>query len=129
MDFVQEVRNAINATMTAQVAKVESTGQTGDIASTTILTPDTTWFFRVSVYMMTTTTGTGTLTCTIAFTDPEGAKTISPAGSVDLSDAAGGSTGNEFIVSVASAISFSTAIAGKSGNPKYSLYILLEQLG
>ncbi|KKK97908.1 hypothetical protein LCGC14_2648050 [marine sediment metagenome] len=129
MDFIQEVRNAINAAVTAQVAKVESTGQTGDIASTTIFIPDTEWFFRVSVYMITTTTGTGTLTCTIAYTDPEGAKTISPAASVDLSDASGGSTGNEFIVSAASAISFSTAIAGKAGNPQYAIYILLEQIG
>jgi len=129
MDFIDDIRKSINASMTAQVAKVESTGQTGDISSTTIFTPDTTWFFRLSVYMICTTAGGGTLTATISYTDPAGAKTISPAGSVDLSNIANGSTGNEFIVSTAAAITFVTAIASKTGDPQYSIYILLEQIG
>ena len=129
IDFVEDVRNSINATMTAQVAKVESLAQTGDISSKTIYTPDTAWFFRVSVYMICTVAGGGTLTCTIAYTDASGAKTISPAGSVDLSNIANGSTGNEFIVANAASISFSTAIASKTGNPQYNLIILLEQIG
>ncbi len=129
MDFVQEVRNSINATMTAQVAKVELTGQTGDIATVTFYTPSTAWFFRVSVYLICTTAGVGTLTATIGWTDASGAKTLSPAGSVDLSNIANGSTGNEFISSNASAITYALAIAGKSGNPQYAAYIILEQIG
>ncbi len=79
--------------------------------------------------MICTTAGTGTLSCTIGWTDPAGAKTLSPAGNVDLSNTANGSTGNEFIVSNASAITYALAIAGKAGSPVYAAYILLEQIG
>lgn len=129
MDFIQEVRNAINTIMTAQVAKTEYIGQTGDIASTTIYTPTTAWFFRVSVYMICTTSGGGTLSCTIGWDDAAGAKTLKVAADIDLASTANGSTGNEFIVSNASAITFTTAIAGKTGSPTYNLYILVEQMG
>ena len=129
MDFIEAVRQSINLTMTAQVAKVELTGQTGDIVTTTFFTPNTAWFFRVSVYLICTVAGTGTLTATIGWTDASGAKTLSPAGSVDLSNIANGSTGNEFIVANASAITYATAIAGKAGSPVYAAYIILEQIG
>lgn len=129
MDFIEDIRKAINTTMTAQVAKAEYTGQTGDIASTTIYTPTTAWFFRVSVYMICTVAGGGTLSCTIGWTDAAGAKTLKVAADVDLASTANGSTGNEFIVANASAITFTTAIAAKTGSPQYSLYILVEQMG
>jgi hypothetical protein len=108
---------------------VSATGQTGDITTTTIYSPLTTGFFRVSVYMICTTAGTGTLSGTIGWTDSVGAKTISPAGDVDLSSTANGSTGISFIVANNSAITYATAIAGKAGSPAYSLFVVLEQLG
>ena len=129
LDFVEDVRNSINNTMTAQVAKIESIGQTGDIASTTIITPSTAWFFRASVYLICTTAGGGTLSFTLAWNDAAGAKTLSPASDIVLDNVANGSTGNEFIVANASAISFSTAIASKTGNPVYNAYLILEQIG
>ena len=129
MDFLSDVRNIINSFMTGVVAKVESTGQTGDIATTTIYTPTTAWAFRISIYMICTTAGTGTLSCTIGWQDASGAKTLSPAGTVDLSNTANGSTGTAFIRANASAITYATAIAGKAGSPEYTIHIILEQMG
>lgn len=129
MDFVNEVRNFINVGATAIVAKYEATGQTGDIATTTLFTPGVAWNFRVSVYMICTTAGGGTLSCAIGWTDDAGAKTISPAGTVDLASTANGTTGNAFIRAGASAITLATAIAGKTGSPQYAIYIVLEQIG
>lgn len=110
------------------VATASLTGQTGDITTTTIYTPTATGTFRINVYMICTTAGVGTLSCTIGWTDSVGGKTISPAGTVDLSSTANGSTGMSFIVTTASAITYATAIAGKSGSPQYSLYLVLEAL-
>ena len=129
LDFVEEVRQAINIGSASVITNVNLTAQTEDILATTIYTPSIQAFFRVSVYMICTTAGTGTLSCIVRWTDPIGAKAISPASDVNLNSTANGSTGNEFIVSGASAITFETAIAGKVGNPAYSLFIVLEQLG
>ena len=116
--------------MTAQVAKAEYTGQTGDISTTTIYTPLTKWFFRVSVYMICTTAGSaGTLACTIGWTDESGAKTLKVSADIVLDNIANGSTGNEFIVANASAITFTTTITGGADNPVYALYIIIEQMG
>lgn len=130
MDFLEDVRKSINNTMSAQVAKAEYTNQAADIASTTLYTPTTAWFFRVSVYMICTVAGSaGTLSCTIAWTDAVGAKTVKPASDLSLTTTTGGSTGTSFIVSNASAITFSTTITGGAGSPEYNLYIIVEQIG
>ncbi len=110
------------------VASVALTGQTGAIGTTTIYTPSAAGTFRVSVYMICTTAGTGTLSCTIGWTDIVGAKTQSPAGNVDLASTANGSNGASFIATTATAITYSTAIAGLAGSPQYALYITLEAL-
>ena len=129
MDFIADVRNAINLGVAEVVTNVQNTGQTGDITTTIIFTPTTTGFFRVSVYMICTTAGGGTLSCTVGWTDEVGAKTISPSASVDLSSTSNGSTGEAFIKANVADITFSTAIAGKTGSPQYAIYIVLEQLG
>lgn len=113
---------------TTIVASVQLTAQTGDIGTTTIYTPAAAGLFRVNVYQICTTAGTGTLSCTIGWTDIVGAKTISPAGTVDLSSTANGATGMSFISTGASAITYATAIAGKAGSPAYAIYIVVEAL-
>lgn len=107
---------------------ISLTGQTGDIGVTTIYTPAVAGLFRVNVYMICTTAGTGTLSCTIGWTDAVGAKTVKPTADVDLSSTANGATGVSFISSGVAAITYQTAIAGKAGNPQYALYIVLEDL-
>lgn len=109
------------------ISTVQITAQTAAITTTTLFTPAAAGLFRVSVYMDTTTTGTGTLTCTIGFSDDASTRTTQPAGSVDLSGL-NASTGITFIASGAVAITYATAIAGLAGSPKYSLRIILEQL-
>lgn len=110
------------------VASVQLTGQTADISTTTIYTPAAAGLFRVNVYMICTTAGTGTLSCTVGWSDVVGAKTISPAGTVDLASTANGSTGISFISTTAAAITYATAIAGKAGSPQYAIYITVEAL-
>ncbi len=110
-------------------AIVQLTGQGAAITTTTLFTPSTQGLYRVSVYMVCSATGTGTLSCTIGFSDVVGGKTVSPATTVDLSSTANGATGMTFIESVASvAITYATAISGLVGSPKYAIYLLLEEL-
>ena len=129
LDFASQVSQAINTGTTTIVATIALTGQTGDISATTIYTPSTAWYFRVGVYMICTTAGTGTLSSIIRWTDNAGSKSLSPAANVDLSSTSNGSTGNDFIRANGSAITYETAIAGKAGSPVYEIYIVLEQLG
>lgn len=110
------------------VANVQLTGQTGDIATTALYTPSAAGLFRISVYQICTTSGTGTLSCTVSWTDASGAKSTSPAATVDLSSTSNGATGMTFISTTASVINFATAIAGKVGSPQYAIYIVLEAL-
>ena len=110
------------------ITPIQLTGQTGDIATTTIYTPAVAGLYRIGVYMICTTAGGGSLSCTIGWTDNVGAKTLAPAGAVDLVSTANGSTGTSFIRATAAVITYATAIAGKTGSPQYALYILLEQL-
>jgi len=108
---------------------VQLTGQTGDISTTTIYLPSAAGLYRINVYMICTTAGGGSLSCTIGWSDIVGAKTLSPASAVDLSSTANGSVGTAFISSVTSvAITYATAIAGKTGSPQYALYLVLEKL-
>lgn len=108
-------------------AIVQLTAQAAAINTTTLFTPSAAGLYRVSVYMNTTTTGTGSLSCTIGFSDEAGARTTSPAGTVDLSGL-NASTGITFLSTNTTAITYATAIAGLAGSPKYSLRIVLEQL-
>ena len=111
------------------VATVSLTGQTGDIGATTLFTPSATGTYRVSVYLVCTTAGTGTLVLTIGWTDDEQAQTVKPAVDIDLANLGEASSGVSFIQSAAAvAITYTAAIAGKAGSPAYSLYITLEQL-
>ena len=107
---------------------VSLTGQTGDIAATTILTPSVAGLFRIGVYMICTTAGGGSLSCTIGWTDNVGAKTLAPASAVDLASTANGSTGTSLIRSASGAITYATAIAAKTGSPQYALYLVLESM-
>ncbi len=108
--------------------KVSLTAQTAAIETTTIYTPTISGEFRVSVYMICTTAGTGTLSFTLGWTDEVSAKTLAPVSDVNLNSTTNGSTGTAFIHAVSGAITYATAIAGLAGNPQYSLYIVLEQL-
>ena len=128
-DFVNDLSRIINQGLTAVIMTIPLTGQTGDISTTTIYTPVAAGLFKINVYMICTVAGGGTLTCTIGWTDIVGAKTLEPASGVDLSSTANGAVGTSFISSGASAITYATAIAVKTGSPQYALYLVLEQLG
>jgi len=110
------------------VASVALTGQGAAINATTIYTPSAAGTYRVNVYHLVTTAGGGTLTTTIGFTDDEGAKTVVPASDIDLSVDTSANTGTSFIRSTATAITYTVTIAGISGSPKFSLFIVLERL-
>ena len=110
------------------VGTVALTNQGAAIGATTIYTPAASGMYRVSVYHLVTTAGTGTLTTTIGFTDDEGAKTVVPASNIDLSVDTQANTGHSFIRSTAAAITYTVTIAGLAGSPKFSLWIVLERL-
>lgn len=129
LSFIDDVRSFVNVGSNSVLQIISLTGETGDISTTEIITPSVAWFFRVNVYMICTTAGGGTLTCTIGWTDASGSKTLNVSGDVNLNNIANGATGMAFLRANASAITYATAIAGKSGSPQYSLYIVLEQLG
>ena len=110
-------------------AIVSLTGQTGNIATTTIYTPPAAGLYRVSVYALCSKAGTGgTLAVTIGWSDEVGAKTLKPASDVDLTSTANGSTGAAFIRATAVAITYTTTITGGAGAPEYNLHIALEKL-
>jgi hypothetical protein len=110
------------------VATAQLTGQTADISTATLYTPAEAGLYRINVYMICTTAGGGTLSCTIGWTDIIGAKTLKPTADVDLASTANGAVGTSFISSGASAITYATAIANKTGSPQYALYLVLERL-
>lgn len=111
------------------VATVSLTAQDAAIGATTIYTPAAAGTFRVNVYQICHTAGAaGTLATTIGWTDPVTAKTIKPAADIVLDSTANGATGIAFIVTTASAITYTTTITGGSGSPKYNLYIVVEAL-
>lgn len=107
---------------------VSLTGQTGAIGATTIYTPAATGMYRVSVYMVCTTAGGGTLSATIKWTDVKQSQQASPAANVNLANAGEASSGSIYINSTAVAITYETAIAGASGSPQYAIFIVCEHL-
>lgn len=120
--------NATGLGQSSIVATALLTAQTADISATTIYTPAASGLYRVSVYHLCTTAGGGTLTTAIIWTDDYQAQTTSPASNLDLSGAGNAATGTTFIRSTASAIQYSTSIAGKSGSPQYALFVVVERL-
>ena len=114
--------------LTPMVATKSLTGQTGDIGATTLFTPSATGTYRVSVYLVCTTAGTGTLSLTIGWTDDAQAQTTKPATDINLNTKGNASSGVFFINATAVAITYTAAIAGKAGSPVYSVYLTLEQL-
>ena len=113
---------------TSIVANVSLVDQTADLGPVTIYTPLVAGIYRVNVYALCSTAATGTLATTIGWTDAVGAKTLKPTSDVDLSNTANGSTGQAFFSSEVVAITYTTAIAGKVGTPKYDLHIVVERL-
>ncbi len=110
------------------VVELNLSGQTGDITTATLYTPAGAGTFRINAYMICSTAGGGTLALTIGWSDSVGAKTIKPTADVDLASTANGALGTSFISSGASAITYATAIAGKTGSPQYKLVLVLEAL-
>ena len=110
------------------VATALLTAQTADINTTTIYTPGASGMHRVSVYHLCVTAGTGTLATTIGWTDDKQAQSSKPAGNVDVSGAGNAASGNIYIRSTATAITYASAIAGKTGTPVYDLFIVVERL-
>ena len=114
---------------TVIVKRVELTDQGGDIGATTLYTPAASGLYRVSTYALTTTAGAGgTLDVTIGWTDDEQAQSSVVVNDMDLTVDKTAAQNTLFIRSTAAAITYATAIAGKSGTPKYSLFIIVERL-
>lgn len=110
------------------VATVDLSAQTADITTTNIYVPSASGTFRINAYVICTTAGGGSLALTIGWTDTVGAKTISPTANLDLASTANGVTGASFIATTAAAITYATAITGKTGSPQYRLVLVLEAL-
>lgn len=111
------------------VGTVSLTGQTSNIASTTIYTPATAGLYRLSVYALTTTAGSaGVLDVSFNWTDDEQAQSSLMIDDLDLAVDKTAGSNSIFIRSTASAIQYSTTITGGSGSPAYSLFIVAEKL-
>jgi len=113
---------------TTIVSTIQLIDQGDDISTAIVYTPSSAGLYRVNVYMICTTAGTGTLSATIGWSDISGAKTITPTSSVNLNSTANGALGTSFLSCEPVAITYATAIAGKAGSPKYAIYISLEAL-
>ncbi len=111
------------------VATASLTAQTAAISVTTLFTPSVAGTYRVSVYQVCTTAGSGgTLATTIGFTDDAQAQTTKPAGDVDLTSKGSAASGIVFINSTAVAITYTVTAAGIGGAAAFSLYITVEQI-
>lgn len=129
VDFLNDITKIINYSRYENaLAKVSLTGQTNDISTATIYTPASAGLFRVSVYLLCTTAGGGTLSCIIGWNDGQQAQTSSPATGIDLAGAGNASSGTLFVRSGATAITYATAIAAKTGSPQYSIFITIEEM-
>lgn len=114
------------------LAQVDLTGQTGDIAAATLLTDEgVPGIWQVSVLHTCTSAGSaGTLATTIRWTDANGAQSVKPAADLDLTGT--GYAGGSALIEQASAandITYETAITGGAGSPAYRLAIRLTLLG
>lgn len=111
------------------VKTIQLAGQTGDIGATTIYTPAAAGLYRLSVYSVCTTAGAGgTLDVTLGWTDVEQAQTSVVINDLDLTTLGAAGSNILFISPSAAAITYTTAIAGKSGSPEYTLDIVAERL-
>lgn len=111
----------------AATVKVDLTGQTGNIATTNLVT-GASGPYLVSVIQTCTTAGTaGTLTTTIGWTDENGTQTATPAAGLTLAGT-GFDDGHEFVYCASGNLTYSTTLAGALGNPQYSLHIQVLKL-
>ena len=115
--------------LTPMVATASLTGQTAAIGATTLFTPSAVGTYRVSVYQVITKVGTaGTLATVIGWSDNAQAQTSKPASDLNMTVLGVASSGVLFIQSTATAITYTTTIAGATGAPEYDLYLTLEML-
>lgn len=115
--------------MASVVASVRLTAQTANLGPTTLVFTSG-GEFRVNVYQSTNTTAAaGVLTTTIGWTDETStARTNVPATNISLT-ANNFSQGTVYINGKSgSTLTYTTAIAGGVGGPKYNLYIQVERL-
>ncbi|KKL83635.1 hypothetical protein LCGC14_1972760 [marine sediment metagenome] len=111
------------------VKTISLTGQLASIGATTLYTPAAAGLYRVSVYMVCSSAGSGgTLDATIGWTDAVQAQSSSPASQVDLTGEGNASQGTVFISSTAAAITYATTVAGEGGAPEYDLHITVERI-
>ena len=115
--------------LTPMVATVSLTEQGSAIGATTLFTPSVVGTYRISVYQVCTTAGSGgTLATTISWSDNAQAQTNKPASDVDLTSKGSAGSGTLFIQSTAVAITYTSTAVGIAGGAKFSLYITVEQL-
>jgi len=121
--------NAVGLGQATIVKSVALTAQDGDITTTTLYTPAAAGVYRISTYALTTTAGAGgTLDVTIGWTDSEQAQSSVVVNDLDLTVDKSASQNTLFVRATAAAITYATAITGKSGTPAYSLFIIVERL-
>lgn len=111
------------------VGNVALAAQTATISATSIFTPPANGTYRLSVYAVTSTAGTGgTCTATLSWTDDIHAQTFTTS-TIDLT------TGGSFVQNTiyaravtTAAIKYATTVAGATGSPQYALFVNVERL-
>ena len=133
---LQDLKNRTGLVGSPQiVARVNLTGQTNSIPTTTFFTPKSDGLFRLSGVMVTTLASnqlTGTWETTIGFTPDSGA-TTQPWVSTNTAVITGGV--NESTLTVRSnagnPLTYSVSVGANSGDPQgstYELFLVLERL-
>ena len=128
--YFYDPTNGVWNYLTPVISNIALTDQGAAIGQTTIFTPSASGVYRVSVYQVMTTAGSGgTLATTIGWTDDEQAQTSKPASDLDMTSDGTASSGVLFLRSAVAAIHYTVTTAGIGGSPKFALFILTEQLG
>jgi hypothetical protein len=126
-------QSVLDAVPTVNVGGVVATyykaGLTGPLSSYSLVTPAAQGLYRVSVYVVCTTAGAGTLTVTIGYTDDAQAQSVNLANTLNLGTL-GNYASNQFVFEAlpSAPITIATSIAGGSGSPQYSICVTVEQL-
>lgn len=113
--------------LTAQSASITTTNIRPTIAGAAGVPPA--GVYRVIVEMFLTTAGTsGTVACTIGWSDPGAARTASPASTLTFGTLVRSSGSIEFTCDGIAELTYLTTVTAAVGSPVYTLKITLERL-
>jgi hypothetical protein len=102
------------------------TGQSANLGPTTLATPTVAGNYRVTVYVLCSLGGAGTVDVSVTWTDPSGAQTINPVGTLSLVTTGNFVSADQIIYdNAAAAIAYTTTVAGVV-LATYDIHILVE---